>query len=451
MLVTTRYEDLAASTVEAVRRSVLDLVGCMLGAAEVSECDAVLRSAGKTRGDGARVFGRKDRLAPSMAAFVNATAGRALDMDDLYEPGQLHATVAVVPVILAIADTIGRPITGKEFVAATVTAVDLLARLSLVPRESLTETGISPTWHFGTFAGAAAAARVLGCDLKGMRNALGLALGMCGGTRQSNLEGVASIRVQQGWSAHAGVMAGLLAMQGVEAPKAVFEGKFGYFNVYSRGGWDASPVFDGLGKRFAMDALTLKLYPACRYTHGAIEGMLNLKRRRPFHAGEVDRVRVRVPDMSYSSVCEPLSAKREPQNAPAAQFSLPYLTAATMIRGRLSVSELSADSIGNDEIRAWTRRIEIEQDDDFCKDPTALSAAVVEVDLRSGEKLSEILFGTVGDPKNPCHFDQVRAKARDLVAPTGFDMARFDAIASMLASLESVPDVRALSKLLQAG
>jgi hypothetical protein len=130
MLVTTRYEDLAASTVEAVRRSVLDLVGCMLGAAQVSECDAVLRSAGKTRGDGARVFGRKDRLDPSMAAFVNATAGRALDMDDLYEPGQLHATVAVVPVILAIADTIERPITGKEFVAATVTAVDLLARLS---------------------------------------------------------------------------------------------------------------------------------------------------------------------------------------------------------------------------------------------------------------------------------------------------------------------------------
>ncbi|MBK8742000.1 MAG: MmgE/PrpD family protein [Betaproteobacteria bacterium] len=452
MLVATRYEDLAASTVAAVQRSTLDLIGCMLAAANVPECDALLSMAGGSDATrGARVFGRSVRLAPAMAAFVNATAGRALDMDDLYEPGQSHATVAVVPVLLAIADTLEKPMTGKEFIAATAACVDLLARLSLAPTRSPNETGISPTWHFGTFAGAAAAARALGCDRTGMRNALGHALGMAGGTRQSNLEGVASIRVQQGWSAHCGVMAGLLAAQGIAAPKAVFEGKFGYYNVYNPGAWDPEPILADLGKRFAMDALTLKLYPACKYAHGAIEGMLLLRGRRPFRTEEVRRIRVRVPDMSYASVCVPEAAKRAPDGVPAAQFSLPYLTAATLIRGRLSVAELSLDSIRDEAILAWTRRIEIERDDSLVADnPLALSAAVVEVELASGEILSETVLGTAGDPQNPCNFEQVVAKVRDLLGSSNVGNSRVDEIAAMVASLESVPDIRALGGLLQA-
>ena len=452
MLVATRFEDLAAGTVAAVQRSTLDLIGCMLAAANVPECDALLRIAGgadATRG--ARVFGRSVRLAPAMAAFVNATAGRALDMDDLYEPGQAHATVAVVPVLLAIADTLDKPMSGKEFIAATAACVDLLARLSLAPSRSPTETGISPTWHFGTFAGAAAAARALGCDRNGMRSALGHALGMAGGTRQSNLEGVASIRVQQGWSAHCGVMAGLLAAQGIGAPKAVFEGKFGYYNVYNPGAWDPEPILADLGKRFAMDALTLKLYPACKYAHGAIEGMLLLRGRRPFRTEEVRRIRVRVPEMSYSSVCVPDAAKRAPESVPAAQFSLPYLTAATLVRGRLSVAELSLDTIRDEEILAWTRRIQVERDDSLVADhPLALSAAVIDVELASGEILSESVLGTAGDPQNPCNFEQVLAKARGLLAGSGVANSRLDEIAAMVASLEAVPDIRALGGLLQA-
>jgi len=199
-----------------------------------------------------------------------------------------------------------------------------------------------------------------------------------------------------------------------------------------------------------MDALTLKLYPACKYAHGAIEGMLKLRRRRPFRTSEVRRIRVRVPEMSFSSVCQPDAAKRAPQSVPAAQFSLPYLTAATLVRGRLSVAELSPDALRDEEILGWTRRIQIERDDSLVAgNPLALSAAIVEVELSSGELLSETVLGTAGDPQNPCDFDQVLGKARDLLRSANVDNARLDEIAAMVASIENVPDIRALSALLQ--
>ena len=98
-------------------------------------------------------------------------------------------------------------------------------------------------------------------------------------------------------------------------PNVLPDSRFSYFllqtHVATReeaGPAVVSLTVEDLGKRFAMDALTLKLYPACKYAHGAIEGMLNLRRRHPFRTDEVKRIRVRVPEMSYSSVCVPDAA-----------------------------------------------------------------------------------------------------------------------------------------------
>ena len=451
MLVSTRYEDLSAQTIDTVRRSTLDIMGCMLAGSSVPECETLVRTFTKLgSASGAHIVGRSSRMAAPWAAFVNATAGRALDMDDLYEPGQLHATVAVVPVLLALADVSDRLMSGREFIATVATAIDLLGRLSVAPRQDSNITGISHTYHFGTFAAAAAAARALGCDQNGVRNALGLALGMAGGTRQPNLEGVASIRVQQGWAAHSGLMAGLLATQGLQGPEAVFEGRFGYFNVYHPGGWDAGQLVDDLGKRFAVDALTIKFYPACKYAHGAIEAISNIQRRRPFQIGEVQRVRVRVPEISFSAVCQPEQAKRTPTTVPEAQFSLPYLAAATLVRGRMTVAELEPSAIMSDDLRFWSKRVEIERDDSLAKVPDALSAAAVEIELTSGERLSETVLGTVGDPQRPCDFARVVEKVDNLLTASGESVrAKLPAIVDILTSLESVSDMRVLGGLLE--
>ncbi|MBI2526400.1 MAG: MmgE/PrpD family protein [Candidatus Rokubacteria bacterium] len=451
MLVGTRFEDLSRHAGDAVKRSILDTLGCGLAGAGVAECDLLMESL-TPMGSApvATVVGRRLRLASPFAAMVNATAARALDMDDLFEPGQTHASVAVVPTALAVAEMLDRPLSGREFMTATTVAVDLLARLSMAPHRDSNETGLSHNYHCGVFASAAAAARLLGCDERAMQSALGLALGMAGGTRQPNLEGVPAVRVQQGWAAHAGVMAGILAWRGVGGPAEVFEGHYGYFNVYHRGEYAPERLVAGLGERFAVEDLTVKFYPACKYAYGAVEAILSLQRQRVFDSTSVRRVHVRVPGASYVAVCQPEDRKRAPASAPEALFSLPYLTAAALVRGRLTPAELTPAALADPQVLDWARRIEVERDDGLAIPPDALSSAVVQVELTSGERVEERIIRTVGDPRRPPRYDEIEEKVRVLVdGAGGRDVADVKTLAGTVAALDELPDVRELAGLLR--
>jgi 2-methylcitrate dehydratase PrpD len=425
------------------------VLGCTIAGAHVPECDQLLALASSLGGaPHATLVARPQRASAPLAALINATAGRAFDMDDLYEPGQMHASVAVVPAGLAVAEMLDRPIAGREFVAAVAVSVDLLARLSMAPRRDSNATGLSHTYHFGTFASAAMTARLLGCDARGMRNALGLALGMAAGTRQPNLEGAAAVRVQQGWAAHAGVMAGLMARHGIGAPAEVFEGRFGYFNVYLGGDYDPDVLVDGLGERFAVDDLTIKFYPACKYAHGAIEGILAVRQQHPFDEDAVRHVHVRVPHASFSSVCVPDDVKRAPSTVPEAQFSLPYLAAATLVRGRFTLDELSATALQDPVVRKWTRRVTVERDDRLAA-PGALSAAAIEVELASGERLQHTVTRTAGDPERPASFAAIERKLADLVAAAPASSVPLEPVVRAVSRLEDLADVRELAALLR--
>ena len=82
-----------ASVVDTIRDSVIDTYGCILvGAAE--EVALLSRKALSENAPGtAQVYGSAMRARPESAAFLNAVAGHALDMDDWEIPGNSHASV----------------------------------------------------------------------------------------------------------------------------------------------------------------------------------------------------------------------------------------------------------------------------------------------------------------------------------------------------------------------
>ncbi len=448
----TPFERLPERTVASARRAVLDVLGCVLAGAREPECDLLVELCAPLGGmPAATVVGRPARLAAPWAALVNATAGRALDLDELPEPGQAHATVAVVPAALAVAESLDRPVGGREFIAAIVMAIDLLARLSIAPHRDSNATGLSHSYHAGVFAAAAVTARLLGAGVEGVWNSLGLALGLASGTRQPNLEGSPAVRVQQGWAAHAGVMAGLMAARGVHGPREVFEGHAGYFNAYHRGEYAAARLTEGLGERFAVDELTVKFYPACRYAHGAIHGILALRAEHALDAGDVRAVRVRVPRESWHAVCEPGDAKRAPATVPAALFSLPWLTAAALVRGCLTPAELSASGLADDEVRAWARRIDMAPDESLASSG-AIGAAAVELELETGGRVGCTVTAMEGDPTCPATFERVERKMRELAAAAlragAIDV---DGLVERVRGLDCLDDVRPLARMLAGG
>ena len=101
-----RLGDLTADATAIARQCVLDTLGCALaGAGEA--LTTILLAEMEDQGGAAQatVIGHCARLPAASAALVNGAAGHALDFDDVNMAMPGHPSVAILPALLALAET----------------------------------------------------------------------------------------------------------------------------------------------------------------------------------------------------------------------------------------------------------------------------------------------------------------------------------------------------------
>jgi 2-methylcitrate dehydratase PrpD len=430
-----RYEDLPAADLERTRALILDTVAAGIAGSSAEGIAAGLdyvRAAGGAGEAGVLVFG--DRLPAGSAAFLNGTLFQARDFDPVYEPGVMLPYGPVVAAALAAGQLAGA--SGRELLAAIVLGTDLACRIGRALTGGL---GWSRSATLGVFGAAAAAARLLRLDLERTVHALGLALSQSAGNIQTVIDGSLAKRFQGGFAAEAGVKAARLALLGVTGPVNVFEGRFGFFNLYEAGGYRRELALEGLGKTFAGAEASVKPYPCAREHHGAIAAALALHARGARGAGQ-ETVRVTLPPNAHSLSGKPLPPDRDP-TVGAAIGSAAYGVAVALLQGRVGIGDFEAQAVARPEVLALARRIEVRVD------PAAADARTLvpqSVELRAGgEVRSETCHAMPGSPQAPLSTAQEAAKLADCVAhaasPT--DAAR---VRAAVQGLEALPDVRNL-------
>src|SRR5437879_5372922 len=87
---------------------------------------------------------------------------------------------------------------------------------------------------FGTLGAAAAVGAALRLDARQLVDALGIAGSMASGIIEYLADGSWTKRLHPGWAAQAGLRAALLARQGFQGPRTVFEGTHGLFNGFAQ-------------------------------------------------------------------------------------------------------------------------------------------------------------------------------------------------------------------------
>jgi len=104
-----RVSDLDAATIERVKVHVLDSLGCGLAAFKEKTVSAVRELAFANGGNGATVIGTKRRATLEWAAFANAAAVRADDINDVYVgKGTGHPSDNIAP-CLTVAEAANAP------------------------------------------------------------------------------------------------------------------------------------------------------------------------------------------------------------------------------------------------------------------------------------------------------------------------------------------------------
>ena len=443
----TKYQDLTEEVIKATKRDIFDTIGVGLGgssAAGIGEVVGYVKEMGGKESSTILAYGTK--VPPANAALVNGSMCHALDYDDTHDRAVLHTGVAVVPAAFAVAEHIGG-ISGKDLITSVTSGIEIHCRLGLATKLWI---GWMLTPLYGYFGAATAAGKLLGLDEEGLLNAWGIAYSQAAGNTEMIVSGGLTKRLQAGFAASGGVLAGLLAQKGISGAENSFEGKAGIFNLYQRGEYEAAALTDALGKRFEVTNLSFKPYPCCRFNHSSIIAALEIAYKYNIQPEQIEEVRVGVNSAGYVINCEPIDVKRKPRKLVDAQFSIPYAVACALVRKRVNLVDFSEELIKDPVVLKVASRVYPFIDPEIEKEAgRGIAPSRVEVRTNAGEVYSAKVDLPKGHPGNPMTDEEFETKFKSCAfsAGKGVSSKVVSNLIDMLNNLEQVDDIRQVTKL----
>lgn len=413
----TRSTDVPATVRERALHHMLDAAGIAVATTRYDHAHRVLTAMRGLCGEGTvPVFGFPARLSPRDAAIINGYLCHGLDFDDTHVAGIIHPTASILPAVLSAAALTGA--SGKAMVTAFVIGVETAARIASVGKSGFHQVGFHPTGLIGVFGCALAAGRLMGLNEKQLCMAQGIALSLASGNLEFVEDGAWNKRLHPGWAAQAGITAAALAREGFVGTTNPYDGRFGLYNAFLgnyREAADLTLATAGLGETWELLQTAIKPFPACHFTHACIDAALIL-RRQGLNIESVRSIEARVPAGVFKVICEPEANKLKPANSYDAQFSVQWLIAAALVRGKFGLAELEPSEIIDPEIVALTARVTYAEylDSPF---PKAYSGEVV-VTLNDGRTISHREHVNRGAAERPLTNEEIVNKARQNIRTT---------------------------------
>lgn len=408
-------DDLAPDVLDATLLVIFDTLGLASAGSQSPGVDSLLnamRRFGPTDYVGSMPVPWTDlSLAPGDAALVLATLCHAWDFDETHDAALLHACASALPAALAAAWQGGAP--GWRVVEGLVAGVEVASRIGLGMGPAV---GVSKTQTCGVFGAAAAAARVLDLGPDGLRRALSIAVSLAGSTRQTVTDSATSKRLQPGFAARNGLLSAHLAAEGMDGPSGWLDGWAGLMSAaVPPAGWEARMDPAGVDT-FEIERLSLKPYPACRSTHAAIQAAEIAQRSGVEHP---ESVVVHLPVSGNKLVSRPFEHRGQP--IMDAQFSIPWLVAATLLDGRVDLTTVGTARVSAEDIAALAARVEVHNDVESNNQMTPLELRVTD---QAGAVHTTRVDDVLGSPEMPLSWELVDVKLRACAQVGGHDPAK---------------------------
>jgi 2-methylcitrate dehydratase PrpD len=390
----------------------LDTLGNCLAASREDFGRAVLAVAEHLGGIGESTpIGAARKVGAASAVLANATLAHGLDFDDTREDAIVHSGCVAVSTALAVGEAVGA--SGPDVLEAILAAVEVMCRVGLVVPGALHARHFHPTAIAGSFGAAAAAGRLYGLSEDQLVHAFGICGSQAGGIIEYLTDGSWTKRLHPGWAAHAGVVATMLARSGFTGPETVLEGAHGVYQAFA-GGHDDTRLREHLanvGRVWEIENLTFKLYPCGSIAQPYMDCALRLREEHGVRSRQIEAIRCRTAAGPVPRLWEPLAAKHAPPNGYAAKFSLPYLLAAIVVKGRVGLAEFTDVAVRDPDVLQVARRVTYELD--AAIDYPRQFVGDVEMMLSDGRVLRARQDRPRGGPDMPVPQGELEAKFRD--------------------------------------
>lgn len=415
-----RYDSLGKDMRDVLKTMVVDTMGCATAGSRghgVAELAGLVRSWGGESEASTIVFG--DRVPAFHAAFVNGTAARAWDFDDVHEGGGGHTCASIVPTAFVLAQYARKKVSGRELMLAIAIGTDLAARM----RQALHDRNTWVTETFVPFGIVGMASQLLGLTRKETQAAMGIAYAQSSHNGQGTIDGALTVRLQQGLSAKSGVLALQLAKIGFFGPKDILQGSLGLYPLYARNEFNPEAITGDLGRRYELINTSIKPYPTCKFTHIPIATTCEMLARHAIKPSEVKHITIRTNQVAYTK-CAVSPQKRRPGSVVDVQFSIMVAVAIGVLRGNVTLAELKKENWEDPEILAFADKINVVVDPELEALPVIVAPNIIEIETVSGRKHSQRTERVIGSPDNRMSEEQVDAKFRGCVQFAALPVAK---------------------------
>jgi|RhiMetdeSRZDD1v2_1073273.scaffolds.fasta_scaffold21417_3 2-methylcitrate dehydratase PrpD len=446
----TGYEDIPCDAVDKAKRTALDCLGASLAGVAEPVSQAIAGYVTKLGGPlQASVFGAGVKVSVPDAAMANGSIAHALDYDDCgVKIG--HPSVLVLPAALSLGEHLGA--SGQDILTAYIVGLEIEGKLALHADFKLMQARLNHQTWYGSIGAAAACAKLLRLDVTKTRMALGIAANFACGLSANH--GSMAGAMAAGNACRNGVIAALLAQEGVTANPNIIETKNGFYDtLVGAGHYDAERMAEGLGKPFYIESpgIGLKKYPSCYHTHRALDGVFELLGEHRLSDKDIAEV-----DVGTSERALRVLAFSEPETPYQAKYSMPYCIAAAVVDHQVTLDTFSAHKMADrgivearkkvrlsfPDVPIWPGLADVGPDTEFVGNPVTIRTT----DGRSYNARVDI---PRGDPALPLTDDELLAKYRDC----GSSQLRPDDIersVGLVLGLEKLADIGTLMATLRS-
>ncbi len=432
---------LPAEIAEQAKFHILDTLGAIISGKELAAGQAALRYLPAFAGKGDRTVIATRLTASALdAAMANGVMAHGDETDDSHEGSRTHPGASVVPATLAAGEEFG--IDGERFLRAVTLGYDIGARvvMAMGGPEFSYKSHKSSHAIGGAFGSAAAASCAAGLDARQMRWMLDYTAQQSSGIAswQRDTDHVEKAFVFAGMPARNGVQSALLVKAGWNGVDDVFSGADNFFMAYAP---DAKTALltDKLGERYEIARTDIKRWTVGSPIQAPLDGVDNIRKKRPFEADDVAKVIVRMAPESAGVV----------DNRDIPDISLQHMI-AVMLLDKTASFAAAHDAARMKDAAVLRQRAKVELVRDESLRPfLPVRVAIVEITLNDGTRLTDRVEAVRGTVRNPMAKPEVIEKVRDLIAPV-LGAEKSGKLIEAVFTLEKLADVRQLRGLLQA-
>jgi 2-methylcitrate dehydratase PrpD len=325
-----------------------------------------------------------ERTSAVGAAFVNACAANALDIDDDGAYTEGHPGAQLIPVTLALSEKF--QVSGQESLTALVIGYEVAHRMGYCWHDDHDIYQACGSW--GSAANAAIAARLMKLDVPTIKQALGIAdYNAPNLPMMRDIDHPAMVKHGMGWGAMTGIMSAELAADG-------FTGVPSLMGVEKYADWISTIGHDYL----MVDGVSFKRFASCLWGHPAIQATTKVMNAHQINVSEIESIRIdgfHEMKRLYSEL---------PETEEQAQFNVKWPLAALMIDGEVGPEQMLKKRLKDPEVISLFQKIEIVESEQMNQLHTSTKyPCEASIYLKGKEQplSSGIEFYCNGDPTEP--------------------------------------------------